>query len=141
MNNSPQILLSEGNYKENRVVFIDFEFDWKIVNLLRIFKGAQFIYAEKRWYILSEDFDLPNFFNHFKPVAFVDYSALQKKNQFLLQKENKVLKPIELKNQLPCETYAKINDFKAWMRQMRYSKNTIKSYIHQLEIFFGYYQL
>ncbi|MFT3737995.1 MAG: tyrosine-type recombinase/integrase [Breznakibacter sp.] len=32
-----------------------------------------------------------------------------------------------------------IHQFKVWMEQKRFAENTIKTYIHQLEIFFGYY--
>ena len=44
-----------------------------------------------------------------------------------------------IKQQLTTETKEEITRFKKWMEQIRYSENTIKTYIHQLEIFFGYY--
>ena len=42
-------------------------------------------------------------------------------------------------NQLSPEVKIKFDEFKNRMQQKRYGDNTVKTYIHQLEIFFGFY--
>lgn len=44
-----------------------------------------------------------------------------------------------MKKRISPETREKINDFKKWLEQGRYGENTVKTYTHQLKIFFGYY--
>ncbi len=44
-----------------------------------------------------------------------------------------------IKSQLSPEVAAEIQSFGLWMKQKRYAANTINTYIHQLEIFFGFY--
>ena len=79
LNNRPQIKLSEGNFNKKSVVFIDFEFNWDLVNLLRNYSNSIYIGSEKRWYILKQNFNLNHFFNRVNEIAFVDYSNFKKK--------------------------------------------------------------
>jgi integrase/recombinase XerD len=44
-----------------------------------------------------------------------------------------------IKAQLSPNVKAQVQSFKKWMEQKRYAENSIKIYIHQLEIFFGFY--
>jgi len=141
LNERPQITLSEGNFNKNAVVFVDFEFDWNIVNRMREFSKAFYAPREKRWYIFKDSFNLNQFFNIFKSVAFVDYSNLKQKTHEIKSDpaENIFYDTFKIKQKLTKETKDKIVKFKSWMQQMRYSENTIKTYIHQLELFFGYH--
>jgi integrase/recombinase XerD len=141
LNAKPQIVLSNGIFKENPVVFIDFKFDWAIVNLIRGYLQTMYIVDEKRWYIVKNTFNLNHFFDTFKEIAFIDYSSLkEKRNEIKPGLPKKELYNVnKIKQQLTPETRANLDRFKEWMQQLRYSGNTIKTYIHQLEIFFGYY--
>jgi site-specific recombinase XerD len=92
------------------------------------------------WYLPEEDFNLGRFFNVFKPVAYIDYSGM--KNQSPHQPETSQSKKHNanfLKKRVPAETRHKIDAFKTWLEQGRYGENTVKTYVHQLGIFFGYY--
>jgi site-specific recombinase XerD len=92
------------------------------------------------WYLPEEDFNLGRFFEAFKAVAFIDYSGL--KNQSSHQPATPQRKKYNanlLKKRIPAETRNKIDAFKAWLEQGRYGENTVKTYVHQLGIFFGYY--
>ena len=92
------------------------------------------------WYMAESEFNLGYFFTTIKPVAWIDYSAL--KNNGTKQPEvfkKTSFKAREIKRNVQPETKAEIEKFKSWMQQKRFSDNTIKTYIHQLEIFFGYY--
>ena len=61
MKTTPQIVLSEGIYKEQPVAFIDFEFRWDIVDRMRKISGATYISSEKCWYIDKGKFKLQQF--------------------------------------------------------------------------------
>ena len=142
LNKLPQIVLSEGDIKNTHVIFVDFNFDWTIVSRLREYLYATYLVEKKRWYIHAEDFNLHHFFTHFNPVSYIDYSQLKTKHRNKLDTQPRKsirFNPHIFKQKLPEETIKKIDAFKGWMEQLRYSKNTINTYVHQLEIFFGYF--
>ncbi len=141
MKKLPQIVLSKGDLKNSPVIFVDFESDREIFNRLRSFEHTSYYFEEKLWYILADQFNINNFFNYFKQVAFIDYSKLKKQHQTPVETPKQALSyPTQaLKHRLTAGTKIKITEFKRWMEQMRYSANTINTYIHHLEIFFGYY--
>jgi len=88
----------------------------------------------------ESEFNLGFFFTTIKPVAWIDYSALKQNGAKLPEVSKKAsFKAGEIKRTVQPETKAEIEKFKSWMQQKRFSDNTIKTYIHQLEIFFGYY--
>jgi hypothetical protein len=88
----------------------------------------------------EKDFNLGRFFNVFKPLAYIDYSRLKNQSTLLpATPQRKKYNANLLKKRIPVETQNKIEAFKAWLEQGRYGENTIKTYIHQLGIFFGYY--
>jgi site-specific recombinase XerD len=92
------------------------------------------------WYIPKDQFVLGDFFAAMKPVAWIDYSAVKNKNSRRPPKSTeKKYSPASMKKRISSETREKIDDFKKWLEQGRYGENTVKTYIHQLEIFFGYY--
>jgi len=43
LKNYPQIILSDGEYKNNPVVFIEFDFNWSLVDKVRKFEGTNYI--------------------------------------------------------------------------------------------------
>ena len=57
----PQIMLSEGIYKQQPVVCIDFEFRWDIVERMKKISGATYISLKKCGYINESEFDLTQF--------------------------------------------------------------------------------
>jgi site-specific recombinase XerD len=92
------------------------------------------------WYIPKDQFVLGEFFTAMKPVAYIDYSAVKNQNSKQPQKSTvRNYSPASMKKRILPETRKKIDDFKKWLEQGRYGENTVKTYTHQLEIFFGYY--
>lgn len=114
MNNRPQIILSNGNFNNNPVVFIDFEFEWDIVNLLRTFSNAVYIATDKRWYIKKELFNYTPLLQLFGSKYEIDTDGLH------------------LHLAVP-ETY------KAVLKRKRYSPNTINTYTKYFEDFRNYF--
>lgn len=136
----PNITLKKGFHRNQNIVRIEFPYDQRVIDLLRKETAPKWSRTMGCWYLPEEDFNLSRFFNAFKPVAYIDYSGM--KNQSPHQPETSQSKKYNanlLKKRIPAETRNKIDAFKAWMEQGRYGENTVKTYIHQLGIFFGYY--
>lgn len=103
LNKRPQITLSKGIFKDNPVVFIDFEYDWKIVKQIRVLADAVYIYAEKRWYIAKNKFNLNEIVKSLSDNIEINTDAL-----------------------FPKPVFPK--EYLALLKQKRYSESTIKTY-------------
>jgi integrase/recombinase XerD len=139
LDTKPKIKLSPGVHRGQEIIKIVFTNDRKIAEILERDTPAMWSFHLGCWYISREKFILGDFFTIMKTVAYIDYSGLTNKSvQKTINKEKKY-SALYLKNQLPRTSKIKIESFKLWMRQLRFSDNTIKTYIHQLQLFFGYY--
>lgn len=139
MNALPQIILSEGQLNNKPIVYIDFDFNWSVIEQLKLLPNAVYLPGNKRWYIQAEDFNLNKFFVKLKPVAFINYSKLAKKGIEQINAPAETYNLKEIKGQLKHDVEKQIIEFKKWLQQKRFSANTIKTYIHQLEIFFAFH--
>jgi site-specific recombinase XerD len=140
LNQKPQIKLTYSEHNQTQVVKIVFDYNQPIINKIRETTKAKWSAGNKVWLIQREDFNLKLFFENMKELAWIDYSELKKENQNPVQNPSKkTYDTLEIKKQVSEETKIKIEKFRSWMQQKRYSENTVKTYIHQLEIFFGYF--
>jgi site-specific recombinase XerD len=140
LNTRTNITLKKGFHRNQNIVRIEFPYDQKVIDLLRKETASKWSRTLGCWYLPEEEFNLNAFFNAMKPLAYIDYSGL--KNQTSSQTaipQRKKYNANLLKKRIPVETQNKIEAFKAWLEQGRYGENTVKTYIHQLGIFFGYY--
>jgi site-specific recombinase XerD len=137
----PQIRLSHDIHRQQAVIEIRFNYNRIIIDKLKAITNASWSSSKKYWYILEKDFSLHHFFELFKAMAYVDYSALKKEKQFLLPEPSKTKRYnlYNIKQRVGSNTKEKLNELKKHLKQLRYAESTINSYIHQLEIFFGYY--
>ena len=141
MTSQPNITLKRGNHKGQAVIRIEFPYHQEIINLLRKETSARWSRSMHCWYMPEKEFVLRNFFNSFRNLAYIDYSAVNKKEA--KQQETAVKRTYraqEIKKSISSETTREIHQFKEWMMQNRFADNTIKTYIHQLGIFFGYFK-
>lgn len=134
------IKLSRGLRKGEAIVRIEFPYNREIIEAVRQKTTAAWSAGLGCWYIPESKFQLNRFFTELKPVAYIDYSQLSKTTG---RKSDATAKPSyhtgTLKKGLIPETRAKLGEFKHWLEQKRYGESTVKTYIHQLELFFGYY--
>lgn len=112
MNNSPQITLSIGTFENQQVIFLDFEFNWNIVDRLQNYSKANYIPSVKRWYIEREIFNL------IELNQFIGEGIAINDTAFELNK-----KPISP------------DEYEAVLRRKRYSENTISTYLSYFEDF------
>ncbi len=140
MSTQPGIKLTRRLRKGEAIVRIEFPYNKEIIDVIKQKTTAVWSANLGCWYIPESKFQLGAFFTDLKPVAYIDYSGLKKGNG---RKSDAVAKPSyragNIKKGLMPETRAKLVEFERWLEQKRYGENTIKTYIHQLELFFGYY--
>jgi site-specific recombinase XerD len=140
LNETPKITLSTATHRETPVVKVEFVYNRELIVELKARTNARWSASMNCWYIPKDQFVLGDFFAAMKPLAWIDYSAVKNKNSRRPPKSTeKKYSPASMKKRISSETREKIDDFKKWLEQGRYGENTVKTYIHQLEIFFGYY--
>ena len=140
LNNKANITLSFAEHNQTPVVKVVFDYNQPVINKLKETTNARWSASQKCWYIARKEFNLNTFFQNFRELAYVDYSGLKTEKSKTTEKApEKNYSAQALKQQLSAEVRIKIDEFRNWMQQKRYSDNTVKTYIHQLEIFFGFY--
>ncbi|MGC9353998.1 MAG: tyrosine-type recombinase/integrase [Mariniphaga sp.] len=140
MNETPKITLSTATHREQPVVKVEFAYNRELIDALKANTNARWSANMNCWYIPKNSFVLGDFFTAMKPVAWIDYSGVKNKDSQQTPKSSvKKYSPAAMKKRIQPETRLKIDDFKKWLEQGRYGENTVKTYIHQLDIFFGYY--
>ncbi|WP_430973669.1 site-specific integrase, partial [Sunxiuqinia rutila] len=143
MNKRPQIMLEYGEHRQQQVVFVRFAFNREISELVKNILPVRWSRTHGCWYVARENFDLNQLFQQLRGKIWLDYSALKPNKNKSPQQEAAPAKSSynlnAVKVRLSANVKAQIQHFKIWMEQRRYATNTIKTYVHQLEIFFGYY--
>lgn len=139
----PEIKLEKGKHQQLAVVWVRFAYNREVIDRLKQNTPARWSRTKGSWYILEKDFNLHRFYEVFSRLIFVNYSQLKSNTTTAAasgdEKKKSTYNLKTLKQHLPHETKEKLVAFKKWMQQMRFSENTVKTYIHQLEILFGYY--
>ncbi|GET23037.1 integrase [Prolixibacter denitrificans] len=138
------IVLEKARHRDNMVVTLRFEYDQQLIDRVKREAGARWSQTMGCWYVPEEQFDLHTFFEALKGMAYVDYSGLKKRNNKQPMPNPGAIKPRynlkTIKSQVSPGVKEQIQSFKQWMEQKRYAANSVKTYIHQLEIFFGFHQ-
>ncbi len=114
MRNLPQIVFSEGFHNDKPVVFIDFEFDRGIINLLRLYSKTKYIYNDKRWFIKKE------LFNYYEIISILG-------EKYDINSDNLQM------------FYSVPKKYEDILKRKRYSENTIKTYCNYFENFIYYF--
>ncbi len=122
MNNRPEITLTYGTHRQEPVVFIRFQFNREITDLLKETAHALWSKTNKCWYIQKDKFNLNYFFEAFNEYAWINYSGI---------KLNPNVQPEEIKNRKKF-SHRKFTDlpkgYLEKLEQKRYSKSTIRTY-------------
>ncbi|GET28165.1 tyrosine-type recombinase/integrase [Prolixibacter sp. SD074] len=144
MPTKPTIVLEKARHRDKTVVTLRFGYDQKVIDSVKQVAGARWGQTMGCWYVPEGQFDLHAFFEALKGMAYVDYSELKKRNGKQPTQRPGSIKPRynlkNIKSHVSPEVKTKIQSFKKWMEQKRYAANSVKTYIHQLEIFFGFHQ-
>lgn len=137
------ITLKNTTQEGLQVVLINFLYQKEIIELIKANTKARWSQSLRCWMIQESEFNLHSFFELFRGKAYLDYSELKKASDTKpVVGTTKVISRYnltEIKSGLSPEAKEQIQLFAKWMEQKRYAENSIKTYIHQLEIFFGFY--
>lgn len=133
MSNTPQIILSNGIYKNHNIVQIRVAYNQTIINRLKDSFNAKWSASEKYWILPKNKFNLTQFFEVFKGIAYIDYSQLKQKVQYINEKQDEGKRQQEkIKVQLPF-------GYLEFLEQRRRSPNTIKIYSSYFKDFMRYF--
>jgi len=116
-------MLSNEYHNGQPVIGIRFAYDQQIINRLKEATTATWSSSKRCWYIQQTDFKLSHFFEQFKVLAYIDYSALKSNVDSQQTPEPKQTTKNVHRQQI------KVPDgYLEKLEQKRYSKSTIKSY-------------
>ncbi len=127
----PEISLSNEVYNGTDVVAFRFQYDEKLIPIIKKIRGIKWSQSAKFWYIEKNEFKLSAVFDILKESAYVNYSALKnsKAVKNTKPKPERIKKP---KVKLP-QSYFDI------LEQRRYSKSTKETYVNYFEDFIRYF--
>ncbi len=138
----PTIILQSDYHKNQPVVLVKFDYDHDLINALKKRSNTFWSTSKRCWYIPEKHFNLHSFFKAFHSNAWIDYSALKKNKKDIKGPSEFPKATYNLKRIKSClspQVKTEIAYFRAWLKQKRYAQNTINTYIHNLEIFFGFF--
>ncbi|WP_224490974.1 site-specific tyrosine recombinase/integron integrase [Robertkochia flava] len=107
--------------------------------LIRAYNGLHWSHEQRAYLMPYSRFHLNAIFQHFRSEGwYVDYSKLR------FESESELSDADDTKDRIPDETIARkvaieLEDYRHWMEQMRYSKNTINTYTGLLRVFFDFF--
>ena len=132
LSNLPEIKLTKGIHRDQNVIRIEFAINPKIKDILCNNFEARWSKTMGCWYIPETDFHLGTFFNLFKEIAFIDYSALKV--------ISKPLAPEPVKRDYSHRYSIRLpKGYLELLRQKRYSESTIKTYSAYFVDFMHYF--
>lgn len=106
-----------------------FGYNQPIICKLKETTSARWSASQKCWYIAREEFHLNQFFENFRELAYVDYSALadEKRQNTAIPRQQTVRRGL-----IPA-------GYREKLETKRYSANTQKTYINCITVFTGYF--
>lgn len=133
LNTRPQIKLEFGEHRHQLVVFVRFTYNHDLSERIRKFEGVRWSQSQESWYFKRNDFDLGDFFEAFKDLAYIDYSAILKPKQTyqeeIIRRDYSHRRSVKVPS---CYTDKLI--------QKRYSENTIQIYSAYFKDFIFYFK-
>ncbi len=132
MNTRPQIKLEIVKHHEQDIILAKFLYNQTIKNRLKELFPARWSSSLSCWTITKEEFDLGRFFEAFKDLAYIDYSALKittkPENKAAVKRDYSYRRQIELPK-----------GYFEMLTQKRYSQSTIKTYVAYFKDFLHYF--
>lgn len=127
------IYLRRGTYNEQEVYIATFSFSKRIFSIFHQSHLGQWSSIHRGWILPASKVTIENLNRLFKDIAFIDTYKLYNPNPPKSEKKSPVLPPLHSTHEGPVEK------FKQYMKQHRYSENTIKSYADCLAFFFRFH--
>ena len=133
----PVIVFSKANHEGQEVLLVNFKYNLELREYLKKFKGIRWSTDLRSFYLPFDKQVTNSLFKYLRAKEyFIDYSAL-KTNKESKEAERSVNK-VTIGSGISLDILSKINEFKRWMGQKRYSINTINTYESMLLLFFRF---
>jgi integrase/recombinase XerD len=113
------------------IIRIEFPYDFELKEMVKQFPGCNWDTKKKVWWVAYTDEKLSEMLQFLKGKVWLDYSEL-KKVEIPQAKISVVLSNLSLVNS------KEIQLFEQWMRNKRYSENSIKTYREVISVFFRF---
>lgn len=124
-----KIVLSKLYHKNKNQIKIEFDYDFKVKEYVKKYPLVKWSKTYKTFYLPFSKENANNFCIYLRKNNYqVDFKKLQSD-----------LPNYNSSKQLNPEVISSISLFKRWLIQMRYSNNTIKTYISMIELFFKFH--
>lgn len=122
-------------HREQAIIKVSFPYNRDLIDKIKRYQGTRWSQTLKSWYFLKKDFSLNAFYNSFKTVAFVDYSALKQKPKGNANQEKQNKSGFTVLS----DKHKKIlNDYLNKIHLKNYSLNTLKTYGNCFSLFLLY---
>ena len=118
------IVLKNGYFGQKPGIKLDFPIDFKLKEGVKTFPGCQWDVRQKVWTVPYTGEQLDTLLRFFKGKAWLDYSGLK---TVAASPSHPTLSEVITRE---------VKAFEDWMRNKRYSENTIKTYRESVAIFF-----
>jgi integrase/recombinase XerD len=127
-----KLVLKNDWIGDHPIIRIEFPYDFELKQLVRQFPGSNWDTGMKVWWVKYSDSRLSEMLQFFKGKAWLDYSELKKAT--IPQEKIKIILP-----DLSSEKIKAIQCFEDWLRNKRYSENTIKTYRDAISVFLRFF--
>lgn len=135
------VIISKAASDPKKFFTIEFEEDERLKSIISSFPGVQWSDLQKVWLLPNNAENLRKLFSSFKGEAWVDASRVFGPSPLdeILKKKQKPGRPSrEALQPITPEMEEHIRKFSEWIRSIRYSESTLKTYTDGLRIFFRY---
>ena len=129
----PKISLTKATYQQQSLLLLSFEYNQQLISTIKSIRGISWNPALTAWQMHYSSRSIHYLLTHFKGIAFVDYSSV-----FRSKSNTESISIPEKKPTLVSLTEDSNNmviDFRNYLRQIRYSESTIKTYSDALTLF------
>ncbi|MCJ8290005.1 MAG: site-specific integrase [Crocinitomicaceae bacterium] len=130
----PEIHLNHGVYHGTAVILCHFEYNPRLIQEFRHYPNSSWHNEGKTWMITSSVISIEHLKKYFYGIAKINASKLSAKTL-----EQVKLKAPTLPKFLSINE-SSINSFIDYMRSLRYSENTVKSYADSLKLLIRFHQ-
>jgi len=147
-----QIILVPVVHHDEKRLLVKFPYDSELVGIIKKIEGSTFSNTHKSWHVANNPEKLKELHTVFNGCASIEVkedvqqiktvSDNVNKNVVVLDKPAPKPAPKHIQiilGQLSEKTKAELLKFKEWLKQKRYSENTIDTYTEAMAIFFGFY--
>ncbi|TVZ56065.1 site-specific recombinase XerD [Lutibacter sp. Hel_I_33_5] len=133
MKKLPTLFISKGYHKKEHLIIIKFDYNEKLIALIKSIKGIRWSQTLKAWHLKNNPENLQTLHTLFKDITIIDSS------QFFKKQINIIKKNEPIKRNLDATQKEFLNDFYKYLRGKRYSKSTMDSYTFYVADFISFY--